>query len=87
MATDYLEGYALRHDSIAFAGDASGNVMRHIGELMRNGLPVGTAAPKTINEEVGFLLRARLRLEKALALAMTRMLSGREGRLTRRCAY
>jgi len=92
VAADYLEGYALRHKSITFARYALGNVTRHIGELMLVDLTEKTvtdyqtarlkekAAPKTINEEVGFLLRvlgatgellrARLRRQRGLKLAM-----------------
>lgn len=86
----YLEEYELRHRSFTFAEYAVGNVTRHLGELMAVDLTDKTvknyqtarlkekAAPKTINEEVGFLLRllgqagepirARLRRQKALKL-------------------
>ena len=91
LAAAYLEEYKLRHRSVTFAEYAVGNVTRHLGELMAVDVTDKTvktyqtarlkekAAPKTINEEVGFLLRllgdagepirARLRRQKALKLA------------------
>lgn len=92
LAAAYLEEYKLRHRSVTFAEYAVGNVTRHLGELMAVDATDKTvkayqtarlkekAAPKTINEEVGFLLRllgeagepirARLRRQKALKLAI-----------------
>jgi integrase len=90
----YLEDYKLRHKSIVYAKYAVGNVIRHLGPTMAVDVTEQTvtayqttrlkegAAPKTINEEVGFLLRflgeagdvirARLRRRKALKLAVPR---------------
>ena len=87
-----LFGYRIRHRSFTFAEYAVGNVTRHLGELMAVDVTDKTvknyqtarlkerAAPKTINEEVGFLLRllgeagepirVRLRRQKALKLAI-----------------
>jgi integrase len=92
LAAAYLEEYRMRHRSFTFAEYAVGNVTRHLGELMAVDVTDKTvknyqtarlkekAAPKTINEEVGFLLRllgeagepirARLRRQKALKLAI-----------------
>jgi integrase len=91
LAGEYLAEYKLRHKSVTFAEYALGNVTRHLGEQMAVEVAENTvkayqsdrlkekAAPKTINEEVGFLLRllgdqgdgirARLRRQKALKLA------------------
>src|SRR5258706_9173586 len=90
----YLDDYRLRHKSIVYAEYAVGNVIRHLGPTMAVDVTEQTvtgyqttrlkeaAAPKTINEEVGFLLRllgeagdvvrARLRRRKALKLAVPR---------------
>lgn len=90
----YLDDYRLRHKSIVYAEYAVGNLIRHLGPMMAVDLTEQTvtayqttrlkegAAPKTINEEVGFLLRllgepgdvirARLRRRKALKLAVPR---------------
>lgn len=92
LAKEYLEDYKLRHRSVTFAEYALGNVTGHLGELMAVDVTDKTvkhyqtvrlkekAAPKTINEEVGFLLRllgiggdairARLRRQKTLKLAV-----------------
>jgi integrase len=92
LAKEYLEDYKLRHRSVTFAEYALGNVTGHVGELMAVDVTDKTvkhyqtvrlkekAAPKTINEEVGFLLRllgiggdairARLRRQKTLKLAV-----------------
>src|SRR5258708_1777985 len=92
MGAEYLEEYRLRHKSGVFATYAIGNVTRHVGESMAVDVTDKTvkeyqtarlkegAAPKTINEEVGFLLRllgeagdvirVRLRRQKALKLAV-----------------
>src|SRR5258708_29052016 len=92
LAATYLEQYRVRHRSVTFAEYAVGNVTRHLGQLMTVDVTDKTvksyqtarlkekAAPKTINEEVGFLLRvlgesgepirARLRRQKALKLAV-----------------
>lgn len=69
LSRTYLEDYKLRHKSFAFAEYAVKNILRHFGTMM----PVDVtdrivtayqttrlkegAAPKTINEEVGCLLR------------------------------
>jgi hypothetical protein len=69
LAAAYLEEYRMRHRSVTFAEYAVGNVTRHLGELMAVDVTDKTVkiyqtarlkekeAPKTINEEVGFLLR------------------------------
>src|SRR5258707_5537072 len=94
LGLTYLEDYRLRHKAVTFAEYAVGNVTRHVGELMAVDVTEQTvtayqtmrlkenAAPKTINEEVGFLLRllgdagdvirTRLRRRKALKLAVPR---------------
>ena len=94
LALTYLEDYRLRHKSVNFAEYAVRNVKRHLGELMAVDVTDQTvtayqttrlkenAAPKTINEEIGFLLRllgdagdvirTRLRRRKALKLAVPR---------------
>ena len=68
LASAYQE-YRMRHRSFTFAEYAVGNVIRLIGELMAVDVTDKTvktyqsarlkekAAPKTVNEEVGFLLR------------------------------
>jgi integrase len=93
-ARAYLDDYKLRHKSSVFAEYAVGNVIRHLGPMMAVDVTEKTvsayqtsrlkekAAPKTINEEVGFLLRllgdsgdiirTRLRRRKALRLAVPR---------------
>src|SRR5712691_9759533 len=90
----YLEDYKLRHKAVTFAEYAVGNVMRHLGTMMAVDVTDQTvktyqtarlkesAAPKTINEEVGFLLRllgdagdvirTRLKRRKTLRLAVPR---------------
>lgn len=90
VAKDYLDGYRLRNRSAAFAGHAIGHLTRLLGATMivdaDETMVLGyqeqrlreKAAPKTINEEVGFLLRllgkrrelirARLRKQKSLKL-------------------
>ena len=90
----YLEAYSLRHKAVTFAEYAVGKVQRHLGTLMSVDVTEQTvtayqtarlkenAAPKTINEEVGFLLRllgdagdiirTRLRRRKCLKLAVPR---------------
>jgi len=90
----FLDDYRLRHKSIVFAEYAVGNVIRHVGAGMAVDVTEQTvtayqttrlkegAAPKTINEEVGFLLRLlgeagdvlriRLRRRRALKLAVPR---------------
>jgi integrase len=92
MAATYLEDYSLRHKAVTFAVCAIGNVTRHLGKSMAIDITDKTvkayqtarlkegAAPKTINEEVGFLLRllgeagdvirVTLRRQKALKLAI-----------------
>jgi hypothetical protein len=90
----YLDDYKLRHKSGVFAEYAVGNVTRHLGATMAVDVTERTvieyqtarltekAAAKTINEEVGFLLRllgdagdiirTRLRRRKTLRLAVPR---------------
>jgi integrase len=92
LAAAYLADYRVRHRSAAFAEYAVGNVTRHLGDLMAVDVTDKSvksyqtarlkeqAAPKTINEEVGFLLRllgiggdairARLRRQRTLKLAV-----------------
>lgn len=94
LVASYLEGYRVRHKSITFAEYALGHISRHCGELMAVEVNERTvkayqtarlkekAAPKTINEEVGFLLRvldeagepirAKLKRQKALKLSTGR---------------
>jgi integrase len=90
LASPYLEQYRLRNKSGVYAKYAVGHVTRHLGKIMVVDVTDKTvtayqtsrlkegAAPKTINEEVGFLLRllgefgdpirARLRRQKTLKL-------------------
>lgn len=90
VANDYLTSYALRHKSTTFAKYAVGHVVRILGERMVVDLDERSvteyqdarlrekAAPKSVNEEVGFLLRLlgdrgtlirnRLKKEKTLKL-------------------
>jgi integrase len=92
LTAAYLKDYRLRHRSVTFAVYAVRNVTRHLGQVMAVDVTDKTvknyqaarlkekAAPKTINEEVGFLLRllgeagdpirARLRRQKSLKLAI-----------------
>ncbi len=92
VAKQYLEEFRLRHRSGVFATHAIGHVVRLLGDQMVVDLTVESvrafqtvrlkeqAAPKTINDEVGFLLRllgeagdvlrARLRRQKALKLTV-----------------
>jgi integrase len=92
LAGAYLTGYKLRARSGAFAEYALGHVTRHLGKTMAIEVTEKTvtefqtarlkekAAPKTINEEVGFLLRllgeqgdgirAKMRRQKSLKLAV-----------------
>lgn len=94
LAEDYLKQYQIRHESDRFAQYALGHVKRHLGAEMVVEVGEKTvneyqslrlkekAAPKTINEEVGFLLRllgdrgevirGRLRRQKVLKLATRR---------------
>src|ERR1700730_18519232 len=89
-----FEDYKLRHKAITFAEYAVKHVVRHLGPMMavdvtdktvntyQNARLKESAAPKTINEEVGFLLRllgeagdvirTRLRRRKALKLVVPR---------------
>jgi integrase len=69
VAKEYLEEYHLKHRSGTFAEYAVGHVVRHLGKLLVVDVSSETvkhyqlarlkekASPKTINEEVGFLLR------------------------------
>lgn len=91
MADEYLKSYKLRNPrSATFAEFALGHVKRHIGGLMRVDMTPEAvenyqtarlkekAAPKSINEETGFLLRllgeqgdmirAKMRRERKLKL-------------------
>jgi integrase len=94
LASEYLEDYRLRHKAVTFADYSVRNLIRQLGDLMAVDVGEKTvkayqtarlkekAAPKTINEEVGFLLRilgeagdairARLRRQKLLKLAVRR---------------
>ncbi len=94
IAAKYLEQYCLRNKSSVFARYAVGHLTRHVGAVMAVDVTEQTvtgyqttrlkegAAPKTINEEVGFLLRllgevgdlirVRLRRRKTLKLAVRR---------------
>jgi integrase len=94
IAAEYLEQYCLRNKSGVYARYALGHVVRFLGKLMVVDVTDKTvvgyqsdrlkegAAPKTINEEVGFLLRMlgeagdvvriRLRRQKKLKLAIAR---------------
>ena len=68
-AHEYLEDYKLRHRSATFAEYAIGHITRFVGNHMQIDVSDDTvkqyqslrlkegAAPKSINEEVGFLLR------------------------------
>ena len=91
LADDYLEAYKLRSKSGTFAEYALGHLTRLLGKQMAVEIAEKTvkdyqttrlkekAAPKSINEEVGFLLRllgeqgdgirVKLRRQKALKLA------------------
>jgi integrase len=90
----YLHEYRLRHRGVTYAEYAVGNILRHLGAMMVVDVSDKTvnsyqttrlkegAAPKTINEEVGFILRmlgeggdvirARLRRRKTLKLTVPR---------------
>ncbi len=94
VGESYLHEYRLRHRGVTYAEYAVGNVLRHLGALMvvdvsdkavnsyQTARLKEGAAPKTINEEVGFILRmlgesgdvvrARLRRRKTLKLAVQR---------------
>lgn len=92
LSAEYFDQYKLRHKAATFAEYALRNVTRLLGEQMAVDVSDKTvkefqsarlkekAAPKSINEEVGFLLRllgeqgdsirAKLRRQKALKLAV-----------------
>ena len=69
LGADYLAAYKLRHKAATFAVYALRHVERHLGRLMAADVTEATvtdyqskrimegAAPKSINEETGFLLR------------------------------
>lgn len=69
VAKAYLDDYNLKHRSGTFAKYALGHVVRHFGKVLVVDVSVDTvkqyqvarlkenASPKSINEEVGFLLR------------------------------
>lgn len=102
IAVEYLEEYKVRHKAITFAEYALSHVTRHLGAQMAADVTEKVvksfqsarlrenAAPKTINDEVGFLLRllgdqgdsvrARLRRQRALKLP-TRTQVGKAFRL------
>jgi integrase len=93
LAVSYLKEYKLKHKAVAFAEYTVGHVLRHLGEKML--VEIGDkgirtyqiarleekAAPKSINEEVGFLLRimgergdllrSELRRQKSLKLKVS----------------
>jgi integrase len=93
LAAGYLKEYRLKHKAVTFAEYAVGHVSRHLGEKML--IEIGDkavrayqvarleekASPKSINEEVGFLLRimgergdllrAELRRQKILKLQVS----------------
>jgi integrase len=92
LASEYLKDYKADHRSVRFAEYAVGHVVRHLGKMMSIEVTAKTvedyrrarleekAAPKTINEEVGFLLRllgdagglirSRLKSKKTLKLKL-----------------
>jgi integrase len=92
LSATYLETYKVRHRSTTFAEYALGHVSRHVGTVMAIDVQEQTvkdyqtarlkekAAAKSINEEVGFLLRllgdrgdairAKLHRERALKLKL-----------------
>jgi integrase len=90
-AAEYLREYKLRHKSYSFAEYAVGHVARILGQKMVVGVDekvvkdyqsarlTEKAAPKSINEEVGFLLRLmgdngdllRVKLRKQKILKLT----------------
>jgi len=94
VAEEYLSDYRLRHRGVKFAQHAVGHVVRILGEKMVVEIGESTvkdyqsdrlrerAAPKTINDEIGFLLRlladagdvlrVRLRKGKLLRLEVPR---------------
>jgi integrase len=94
IASEYLEDYKLRHLSVTFAEYAIRHLKEFFDNLMRVDVSAETvkeyqafrlkngAAPKSINEEVGFLLRllgergdairAKMRREKSLKLKVPR---------------
>jgi integrase len=94
IADEYLEDYKLRHKAFPFAQYAVGHVVRHLGRRMAVDVAERVvkdyqsvrlnegASAKTINEEVGFLLRllgdqgdrlrTTLRRQKALKLPTKR---------------
>jgi integrase len=98
VLTEFLDAYALRHPKSAdYAGYAVGHVQRLVGSLLVVDVSEATvkeyqtarlkeeAAPKSINEEVGFLLRvledqgdairSRLKRQKALKLSVGRRIA------------
>jgi integrase len=92
LAVEYLKEYALKHRALTFAEYAVGHFVRHVGSKLVVEIGEKTvkdyqiarlqekASPKSINEEVGFLLRlmgapgellrAQLRRQKALKLTV-----------------
>jgi integrase len=97
LADEYLEGYKLRHTAATFAEYALGHVKRLLGRSLKADFSDRTvkdyqtkrlgekAAPKSINEETGFLLRllteqgdfirAKMRREKTLKLTVRRQIA------------
>jgi integrase len=97
IITDYLDGYRVRYRSASFAEYALGHVSRHLGKRMAVDINEAVvlryqedrlrekAAPKSINEEVRFLLkmlgnptgdliRSSLKEKKLLKLAVPRQI-------------
>jgi len=97
VSQEYLESYSLRYRSVTFAKHALKHLVRHLGDKMIVDISEKTvreyqderlresAAPKTINEEVGILLRvmgergqlirAKLKKEKQLKLKVPKHLA------------
>src|SRR5262249_7169052 len=84
IAAAYFEQYKLRHRSVTFAEYAIGHVVRLLGNQMQVDVSDETvaqyqstrlkegASPKSINEEVGFLLRLLKERGDAIRLKMRR---------------
>jgi len=97
LASEYFQAYKLRHRSTDFAEYALGHVKRMLGRILKADVSDRTvkdyqtnrleekAAPKSINEETGFLLRllgeqgdfirAKMRREKTLKLPVRRRIA------------
>jgi integrase len=84
IAKQYLEEYKLKHRSATFASYAIGHVVRHLGKLLAVDASPDVvrqyqvarlkekASPKTINEEVGILLRVLGERGDAIRLMLKR---------------